>query len=272
MDNQRDRPANWITVRCRLICIASSGWTRSRPRLRLHTAPASVSLSLTWRTCVYTCTHLYIIHIFARTPFFLSLSVHTNSRYSLLRSNRPRFILLVRERGTEYLRDTETDSLQLYWPPPLLHLLLPLSSPGCRTAGWVLRLTAAPTANQSAALPAPVIGFPRFSQLFLKSRATLFFPVLAPLSFDPIVRARVASRIADSARGTIGRWMKDDSAVDSLSSDAPIALFRCEGSLERLKKLNCAFIVDYLGSCLNVSRKQPARLLEYSVTSTTIHL
>lgn len=121
-------------------------------------------------------------------------------------------------------------------------------------------------------VPAPVIGFPRFSQLFLKSHATLFFSVLAPLSFFQSRRAHVASGKAGSARGTIDRRMRDGSAVDFLSSDAPIALFRCGGSLERLKKLNCAFIVNYLGSCLNVSRKQPARLLECSVTSTTIYL
>lgn len=65
----------------------------------------------------------------------------------------------------------------------------------CRTAGWDLRLTAAPTANQSAALPAPVIGFPRFSQLFLKSRATLFFPVLAPLPSDSRARCLEESRL-----------------------------------------------------------------------------
>lgn len=180
-----------------------------------------------------------------------------------------RLILLVRERDTEYLRDTETDSLQLYWPPPPSSISP--SSPSRRTAGWALRLTAAPTANQSA-LPAPVIGFPRFSQLFLKSRTTLFFPVLAPLSFTPRARARCLEESRLRSRNNRPSNERRRRRWFSLSSDAPIALFRCEGSLERLKKLNCAFIVDYLGLCSNVSRKQPARLLKCSVTSTTIYL
>lgn len=104
------------------------------------------------RVHAYVCTCTYNTYICAHSLF---LFVHTNSRYSPLQSSRPRLILLVRERGTEYLRDTETDSLQLYWPLPLLHLVPPPPSPSCRTAGWALRLTAAPTANQSAAYPLP---------------------------------------------------------------------------------------------------------------------
>lgn len=70
-----------------------------------------------------------------------------------------------------------------------LHLLSPPSSPSRRSAGWALRLTAAPTANQSAALPAPIIGFPRFSQLFLKSHTTLF-----PGPCSSFFRARASPR------------------------------------------------------------------------------
>lgn len=118
-----------------------------------------------------------------------------------------------------------------------------------------------------------VIGFPRFSQLFFKSLAALFSRVGAPLFLDH-VRARRSEDHdgeAGSVRGTIGRQVR--SAVDSLLSDASIALFRCEGSSERLKKLNCAFIVNYLESCLNVSRKQPAEVLsEFSITWTTVSL
>jgi len=147
-----------------------------------HGFCASISL--------FSYSRVYTIHL----HLFLFAVVHTNSRYSPLRFSRPRLILLVRGRGTEYLRDTETDSLQLYWPPPLSSIYSSSSFVVRLSVGLSelsLRLTAAPTANQSAALPAPVIGFPRFSQLFLKSHATLFFPVLAPLSFssDRVARA-----------------------------------------------------------------------------------
>jgi len=75
----------------------------------------------------------------------------------LLRSSRPRLILLVRGRGTEYLRDTETDSLQLYWPPPLFHLLLPPSLLRLLLVGLselsVLPLLRLPTSQRHYSLP-----------------------------------------------------------------------------------------------------------------------
>lgn len=245
-----------------MICIASStvpdrtlvyGCTR-RSRVCL-----SVSLSLTATyTRMYTCT--YDTYIRARGPFSPRRFTPTQDTLFYDPPARALFSLY-----GDVVRNT-------YVTPKLIRynftgrlrssiyslLLLRRRAVGLPVGLSVLPLPRLPTSQRR--YPLPVIGFPRFSQLFLKSHATLFFPVLAPLSFDRVARSRVLPR------GTIGRRMRDGSAVDSLSSDAPIALFRCEGSLERLKKLNCAFIVDYLGSCLNVSRKQPApafRVLSY---------
>lgn len=249
-----------------MICIASSTVPDRHPRLWLHTTLPRLSLCFSFsHSYVHACTRVRTAHTFACAPFF-SPSVHTNSRIlSFTIHPRALFSLygdvvrntyvtpkLIRYNFTGRLRSS------------IYSLLLRRRAVGLPVGLSVLPLPRLPTSQRR--YPLPVIGFPRFSQLFLKSRATLFFPVLAPLSFDRVARSRVLPR------GTIGQRMRDGSAVDSLSSDAAIALFRCEGSLERLKKLNCAFIVDYLGSCLNVSRKQPARLLEYSVTSTTIYL
>lgn len=132
-----------------------------------HDAPASVSLFLflsQLRTRVRTRVRTTRTFARARGPF--SPRRFTPTQDTLFYDPPARLILLVRGRGTEYLRDTETDSLQLYWPPPLLHLLPPPSSPGCRTAGWALRLTAAPTANQSAALPASRNRIPKIFPTF----------------------------------------------------------------------------------------------------------
>jgi len=153
-------------------------------------------LRLTFSHNFSTRTHVQRVHMYdtyIRVRALFLLSVHTKILSFTIQPPTPCSPCMETWYG---IRDTETDSLQLYWPPLLLHLLPSSSSPSCRPAGWVLRLTAAPTANQSAALPAPVIGFPRFSQLFLKSHATLFFPVFAPLSFNRVARARVASRKA----------------------------------------------------------------------------
>lgn len=129
-----------------------------------HDAPASVSLFLFLSQLrVPACTYGTYIRV-RRGPF--SPRRFTPTQDTLFYDPPARLILLVRGRGTEYLRDTETDSLQLYWPPPLLHLLPPPSSPGCRTAGWALRLTAAPTANQSAALPASRNRIPKIFPTF----------------------------------------------------------------------------------------------------------
>lgn len=128
-----------------------------------HDAPASASLFLflsQLRTRVRT------THTFACAAALFLPRRFTPTQDTLFYDPPARLILLVRGRGTEYLRDTETDSLQLYWPPPLLHLLPPPSSPGCRTAGWALRLTAAPTANQSAALPASRNRIPKIFPTF----------------------------------------------------------------------------------------------------------
>lgn len=250
-----------------MICIASSA-PRLHPRPMVAHSSPSVCLSfVAAHTCKCVYTHVRTYHTYIRARSF-SRRRFTPPQDTFLYNPVARALFSL---YGDVVRNTYvTPKLIRYnFTGCLRSSIYSLFLRRCRTAGW--DLTAAPTANQSAALPAPVIGFPRFSQLFLKSCATLFFPVLAPLPFDCVPRARVASRKAGSARGTIDRWMRGF-AVDSLSSDAPIALFRCEGSLERLKKLNCAFIVNYLGSCLNVSRKQPARLLKYSVTLTTIHL
>lgn len=57
--NQRDQPANWITVRCRLIRIVSS--TEPDRTLQLHTTPTSLLLS---RVHAYVCiAHVRTIHL-----------------------------------------------------------------------------------------------------------------------------------------------------------------------------------------------------------------
>lgn len=109
----------------------------------------------------------------------------------------------ISRRGTEYLRDTETDSLQLYWPPRLLHL--PLPYPGCRTASQAAlpTLPACLPARcldcQPVSSAALVIGFPRFSQLFLKSFATLSTLFSRLSSSLSLFGARVVLSTASSA-------------------------------------------------------------------------
>lgn len=72
--NQRDRPANWITARCRLICIASS----AEPDCTLvHVAAHGVYLSFSqlYLQRVYVHMYTYNTYICAR-GLFLPVSLH----------------------------------------------------------------------------------------------------------------------------------------------------------------------------------------------------
>lgn len=75
----------------------------------------------------------------------------------------------ISRRGTEYLRDTETDSLQLYWPPRLLHL--PLPYPGCRTASQAA-LPTLPACLPACSLPR----LPTSQQRGSRNRIPKIFP------------------------------------------------------------------------------------------------
>jgi len=163
--NQRNWSANWITVRSRLIYIVSP----------MVTHGFCVPISL------FSYSHVHTIHshlfLFAGSHQLkiLSFTIQPPTPYSPCTGTWYRI--------PTWHRNWFTTTL-------LAASALPSTSSSfvAKVAAgwtlWALRLTAAPTANQSAALLAPVIGFPRFPQLFLKSHATLFFPVLIPLSFS----------------------------------------------------------------------------------------
>lgn len=82
--NQQGRPANWITARCRLMCIASS----AKPDRILAYSVSTTSLRLSLLllnpcTRIYTCTYIYMC------TYAFSPSVHTKPRYRCLRSTQP---------------------------------------------------------------------------------------------------------------------------------------------------------------------------------------
>lgn len=267
--DQQGQPANWIT-RCAV------GWYVSYPEPNsiassptvIYLLPMYPSRFIRALARVHMFTHT-LIH--SRAPFF-SVDSHESKIYSCTIQSSAPYSSCTRFLETRYGIPTwhrNWFALQLYRPPLSLSFF-PFFSPSRRAASLAaFPLPRLPTSQQPRSL---VIGFPRFSQLFFKSLATLFSRLA--LLFFSTACARVASRTTTgkgSVRGTIGRQVR--AAVDSLLSDASIALFRCEGSLKRLKKLNCAFIVNYLESCLNVSRKQPAEVLsEFSITWTTVSL
>lgn len=153
--DQQGQPANWIT-RCAV------GWYVSHPELNpialslmvihIYLLPIYIYLSscisishICALACVHTCLHTrtHAYSCILPCTFFLCRFTRT-PRYTPVRSNRPHLILLVRgfsRRGTEYLRDTETDSRYNF--TGRLSSALPSSlaeQSGC--------LPAAPTANQ----------------------------------------------------------------------------------------------------------------------------
>lgn len=159
-----------------LICIVPS--TEPDRTLQLHTTPVSLLFSQP-RMCVRTIHPLFLFvgsHQLKILPLYDPAARALFSLYGNVVRNTYVTPKLIRYNFTGRLRSS------------IYYLLLRRQVVGLPVGAR--RLTAAPTANQSAALPAPVIGFPRFSQLFLKSHATLFFPALAPLSFNHVARAR----------------------------------------------------------------------------------
>lgn len=181
--NQRDQPANWITVHCRLICIVSS----TEPDCTLvHGCTRGSRVSFSY-SCAYTCVRvlMYTIHSFV-PALFLFVSSHQLKILSFtIQSLAP------------YSPCTRT-----WYGIPTWHrnwfatTLLVASAPRSTLSSFVAELSDHRLGSPSYRCPdcqpvsgAVVIGFPRFSQLSLKSHTTLFFPVLVPLSFDRVARA-----------------------------------------------------------------------------------
>lgn len=195
--NQRDRPANWITVRCRLICIVSS----TELDCTLVYGRTQFSLSLTAvHTCM--CTRVYTIHSFV-PALFLPVSSHQLKILSFtIQSLAP------------YSPCTET-----WYGIPTWHrnwfatTLLAASAPQSTLSSFVAELSDHRLGSPSYRCPdcqpvsgALVIGFPRFSQLSLKSHTTLFFSVLAPLSFDRVARALPRGKQAPLEEQLASEW------------------------------------------------------------------
>lgn len=247
-----------------------------------------------WVVLLYSCllplSLIFVLHVCAQTRTLFFSGLH---RAKTLTIRRPHLILLVR-RSRDVVRNT-------YVTPKLIRynftgrLGSSISPYRIQAVGLPARLPCLPCLPaclparcldcQPVSSAALVIGFPRFSQLFLKSFATLSTLFSRLSSYLSLFGARVVLSTASSAflralarvsglllrlrnnRSTNERLRPVDSLSSSLSFSCPlalssaasIALFRCEGSLKRLKKLNCAFIVDYLGSCLNVSRERESR-------------